>query len=138
VNQVAEERKRPRRISGWSAFSVIGLLGTLLAFSFLSFAGPFAWPFILILGAAVIWVRPPARAWFGLISGIGAFLLFIAAIHLADAPCDTPAGIEALRTSGSCGGLDSKPWLIVGALVFALGFGLYLWARRRVMKTERP
>ncbi len=126
--------KRPRRVTGWTAFGVTVVLGVLLAFSFLSFAGPLAWPVVLIIGGTVIWARPPARAWLGLIAGIGTFLLFVGIIHLNDTPCTAIGMISHGPGDGpySCGGLDSEPWLIVGSVVFVAGIGLFVAARRRV------
>jgi len=109
-----------------------------LAFSFLSFAGPLAWPIVLILAGIVIWARAPVPAWFGLIAGIGAFLLFIGVIHLAETPCVIGPSGETILVSGSCGGLDAKPWLIIRSIAVALGIGLYLGARRRAMTVESP
>ena len=140
MEPVTASAKRPRRMSGWAAFGVIAVLGVLLAFSFLSFAGPLAWPIVIIVGAVVIWARPSARDWLGLVAGIGAFLLFIAAIHINDTRCP-PSGTTIVTGPGgsySCGGLDSKPWLIVGMIVFGAGIGLYTWARRKVMTVESP
>jgi hypothetical protein len=128
-------------MSGWIAFSVIGVLGVLLAFSFLSFAGPLAWPVVVIIGAIVIWTRPPARAWLGLIAGIGAFLLFIGIIHIGDTPCAAIGGMVSHGPGDepySCGGLDAKPWLIIGSVVLAIAVGSFARARRSVMSNESP
>ena len=127
---------RPRRLSGWTAFGSTVVMGALLAFSFLSFAGRLPWPFILILSAILIWLRPPIRAEFGLISGIGVFLLFIGVVHLRDTPCPPSGIVISADISGvySCGGLDSKPWLIVGSAVFVAGIGLFVAARERATR----
>ena len=133
MEEADKRAKRPRRMTGWTAFGATVLLGVLLAFSFLSFAGPLAWPVVLVFGAIVIWARPPARAWLGLMAGIGAFLLFIGIIHLNDTPCTAIGTISHGPGDGpySCGGLDSEPWLVVGSVVFVTGIGLFVAERQR-------
>ena len=136
MKEVGQRAKLPRRLSGWTAFGSTVVVGALLAFSLLSFAGPLAWPLILILGAIVIWLRPPVRAGLGLISGIGLFVLFIGVIHLQDTPCSSSGIVISAEFSGvySCGGLDSKPWLIVGSAAFIAGIGLFVAARQRATR----
>jgi len=136
MKEAGQRAKRPQRLSGWTAFGATVVVGMLLAFSFLSFAGPLAWPFILILGAILIWLRPPVRAGFGLVSDIGVFLLFIGVIHLQDTPCPPSGIVISADFSGvsSCGGLDSRPWLIVGSVVFVAGIGLFAAARQRATR----
>jgi len=140
MGSTSTKAKRPQRMSGWGAFAAVAVIGALLAFSFLSFAGPLAWPVVLFLVAIVIWARAPTRAWLGLIAGSGAFLLFIGIIHLNDTPCTQIGAISHGPGDGpySCGGLDSQPWLIVGGIVFAIGIGLFARPRRGVMNNESP
>jgi hypothetical protein len=125
--------KRPRRIAAWPAFAVMTLLGTLLAFSFLSFAGPLAWPFVLMLGGIAIWARPHGHAAFGIVTGFGVFLLFVAVIHLNSNPCPPSGTLQSTAGIGpsSCGGIDSKPWLIVGSAALVTGVALFMAAHRQ-------
>ena len=136
MEETDKRAKRPRRMTGWTAFGATVVLGLLLAFSFLSFAGPLVWPVVLVFGAIVIWLRPPIRSGFGLFSGIGVFLLFIGVIHLQDTPCSSSGIVISADFSGvySCGGLDSKLWLIAGSVVLVAGIGLFVGARQHATR----
>ena len=136
MEEAHKRAKRPRRMTGWTAFGATVALGALLAFSVLSFAGPLAWPLILIIGGVVIWLRPPIRAGFGMISGIGVFLLFTGVIHLQDTPCSSSGIVISADFSGvySCGGFDSKPWLIAGSVALIAGIGLFVTARQHATR----
>ena len=116
------------RVGGWSAFVVWAIAGAMWAFSVISFAaGPFMIPFAGWL-TWIAWRRTERRRdVLGLVAGVGAFILFVGFLHVGDVPCDSP---RAPRRS-SCGGIDAKPWLIVGSVIVAAGILPFLRPREK-------
>lgn len=114
------------------------MCGALWTFSVLSFAGPFAWPFAIALTWLLVRHAPDRRDAIGLVAGLGTFLIFIGLIHVGDTLCPEsgtltiPAGETGTI---SCGGLDSRPWLAIGALILIGALLLYRMARRRASET---
>lgn len=112
---------RPEPTAGWPAYTVWAICGAMWTFSFLSFVGPVVWPLAIALTWLAFKYTPARRDALGLVAGVGAFLLFIGFLHVRDLPCDSPRAV----TASSCGGLDSKPWSIIGSLVLVGALILY-------------
>jgi hypothetical protein len=113
-----------RRSGGWGWFFVWTLLGTGAALGVVSF-GP-----LLLLPTALLgvflWRRPAARrSGFGLLTGAGTLLLYVAWVQR-----DGPGPMcWHTATGGGCDQhLNPLPWLVIGiALVFT---GVVAHARR--------
>ena len=104
-----------RRSSGWGWFFVWALFGSSLALASVSL-GPLLLVPVALLGVFV-WRRWPGarRSAFGLITGGGALLLFVAWLQ-REGPGTTcrhipPAGIQCDQH------LNPLPWLVVGILL---------------------
>ncbi|GMQ86440.1 MAG: hypothetical protein BMS9Abin07_2019 [Acidimicrobiia bacterium] len=134
--------KRRRRIDGWSAFLGWFLVGALLGFGFAAAlsVGGVALPFVLLLGGLMIWARPPASSVLGLVAGVGALILFIGILHIGDTACAESGFADSSTVAegdDSCGGLDARPWLAVGATALAAGSGLFAVAEYKGSKVNQ-
>jgi hypothetical protein len=111
-------------LAGWA------VAGALLAFAFVT--GLSIGLFVLPLAfGALGFVAARARVWpeaLGLLGGVGATCLLIAALNRAYEPCpaagETTLGASQ-AASASCGGLSPVPWLFVGVVLLALSVGGY-------------
>ena len=100
--------------SGWDWFGAWAFVGALCSFTLLALAsiGLFLLPFALLALFLVgrRGVRGPELL--GLITGVGAIVILIGTLN-----------------TGDHGGLDPRPWLIVGAALVAAGVVAYAWRR---------
>jgi hypothetical protein len=87
---------------------VVGAAGAL---SFVSFIGTLTLLPTLIAGALLWWRRSSRESAFGVWTGAGALLLYIAWLHRD-------------------GDIDPRPWLVLGALLFVAGIAGYVLRRR--------
>jgi hypothetical protein len=115
MNVVPSSALRSRR---WWWFVAWALLGSAAALGAVSLG-----PLLLLPVAAVglfLWSRPGARgSAFGLLTGAGAVLLYVAWVQ-RDGP-----GMTCWHTAGASGcdqHLDSLPWLVAGAALVVAGF----------------
>ena len=118
--------------AGWSALAEWSLAFALLALVALSALtiGVFLLP---VAVAAFVAVGVRNRAWpylpFGLCIGVSALVTTVGLMHLRYVPCEMGRVIGAAVTSpgvraagrGSCGGLDGRLWLAVGAALALVG-----------------
>ncbi len=107
-----------RRSGGWAWFFVWALLGSAAALGTVSL-GP-----LLLLPVALfgvfLWTRPAIRrSAFGLLTGAGALLLYVAWVQ-RDGPGTTCW--HTATASGCDQHLNPLPWLIVGAVLVVSGF----------------
>lgn len=109
--------------SSWGGFCVWALLGAATAFGLL-IAGSFA-VLPILLGVWLAAIRPALRrSWFGVMTGFGATLLFVAYGERRG------PGLVCSHTvsSISCRGYSSPwPWLVVGAVLVLVGFIAHAW-----------
>lgn len=108
----------------WSAFSVWAFFGTVAAFGLLILGGPAL--LLILLGVWFAATRPLLRrSWFGLMTGVGLPLLYVAFLHRRG-----PGTIcwQTTRAAGCDQYLSPWPWLILGVLLVVLG--LVTQARR--------
>jgi predicted membrane channel-forming protein YqfA (hemolysin III family) len=138
---------RPRKIEGWSAFFAWALVGVLLAFTIVAIlsVGILAFPFFVALAAMMIWARPPRHSLLGLVAGIGALVLVLGVLHLADSGCqDEGTMVDGVIVYGygsddsetSCSDFNAMPWLAVGGALLVTGTVLFAAAERRASSTE--
>lgn len=111
-------RSGAQRSDGWGWFVAWALLGSAAALGAVSLG-----PVLLLPIAAVgffLWSRPGARgSAFGLLTGVGALLLYVAWVQ-RDGP-----GTTCWRTATASGcdeHLNLLPWLVAGAALFVAGF----------------
>ena len=107
-----------RRSDGWGWFFVWALLGSAMALGTVSL-GP-----LLLLPTALVAVllpqRPQARrSVFGLLTGAGALLLYVAWVQ-RDGPGTTCW--HTATASGCDQHLNPLPWLVLGVILVAAGF----------------
>jgi hypothetical protein len=104
-------------LNGWGWFLVWVLLGAALALGMVSLG-----PLLLIPVAALgffLWSRPPAsRSAFGLLTGAGLPLLYVAWVQ-RDGPGTTCW--HTATGSGCDSHLNPLPWLVVGAALLVAG-----------------
>ena len=121
--------------TGWWRFTAWVLAGALAFFAFLT--GFSIGLFVLPFAVAAVWlVARGGRLWpeiLGLVGGIGAIGIVIAALNREGSGCRTTE--EGGFTTVTCGGLDPLPWLVAGLLLPAVASLLYGLARRRIEKT---
>jgi hypothetical protein len=137
------------RRTGWRAVVEWSLAFALLALvvaSALSI-GVFLLPVAI---AAVVAAGVRNRAWpylpFGLCIGVGAIVTALAFMHLGYVPCrEMGRAIGAAASSpavgrvsgGSCGGLNGRTWLPVGAILALVGIAGYVVLTRQGFWTRR-
>jgi hypothetical protein len=113
-----------RRSDGWGWFFVWALLGSAAALGTVSLGPLLLLPTALV--AVLVWRRPQARrSAFGLLTGAGALLLYVAWVQ-RDGP-----GTTCWRTATASGcdqHLNPLPWLVLGIVLVAAGFVVH--ARR--------
>ena len=110
---------QPSRIqlNGWGGFVVWVLLGAAAALGFISL-GPLLLVPVLVLGV-FLWTRPRMRrSAFGLLTGAGVLLLYVAWVQ-RDGPGTTCW--HTATASGCDQHLNPLPWLVVGAALLVAG-----------------
>lgn len=113
-----------RRSGGWGWFFLWALLGTTAALGAVSL-GPLLLVPVAVFGV-FLWTRPTVRrSAFGLLTGAGALLLYVAWVQ-RDGPGTTCW--HTATASGCDQHLNPLPWLIAGAVLFVSGF--FAHARR--------
>ncbi len=121
----------------WGGFAVWAGVGALFGLS--GIAMPSFGLLVLVLTVAVVALRAgrhlqvlPDVA--GFLPGAGSLSLFVGLANLNSTPCPSSgsgfAGPGATGPISSCGGFDPLPWLLIGVVLAATGFALFL-ARRR-------
>jgi hypothetical protein len=119
---------RPNR--SWRWFAAWMLPGACLALG-VSALGVFALPVAAILIFVLSQRRSTVDA-LGLLAGLGAIVAWIGSLNLNHQACSShttratlaPGGAQSI--SYSCGGIDGKPWLIMGIGIAAVAIALYL------------
>lgn len=105
------------QLNGWGWFAVWVMLGAAAALGYVSL-GPLLLAPVVVLGV-FLWAQPRVRrSAFGLLSGAGVLLLYVAWVQ-RDGP-----GTTCWRTatrSGCDQHLDPLPWLVVGAALLVAG-----------------
>jgi hypothetical protein len=111
-------RSSAQRSGRWAWFIAWALLGSAAALGAVSFG-----PFLLLPAAALglsLWSRPGARrSAFGLLTGAGALLLYVAWVQ-RDGPGTTCW--HTATASGCDQHLNPLPWLVAGAALVVAGF----------------
>jgi hypothetical protein len=101
----------------WSAFFVWAFFGLVAAFGLLIFGGLGLLP--ILLGVWFAATRPLLRrSWFGLLSGVGATLLYVAYVQRRG-PGTTCW--HTARAAGCDEYLNPWPWLLAGAAFVVIG-----------------
>jgi hypothetical protein len=94
----------------WMVVGAVGVLGTISL--------PFLFPVVIVLGVALgLWSRSRPH-WWGLISGAGVLLLYVAYVqrHGPGEYC------QAIPGGTQCDDyLDPRPWLVLGLLLLLGG-----------------
>jgi hypothetical protein len=107
-----------RRSGGWGWFFLWALLGTAAALGAVSL-GPLLLVPVALFGVC-LWTRPAVRrSAFGLLTGAGALLLYVAWVQ-HDGPGTTCW--HTATASGCDQHLNPLPWLIAGAVLVVSGF----------------
>jgi hypothetical protein len=107
-----------RRSGGWGWFFLWALLGTAAALGAVSL-GPLLLVPVALFGL-FLWTRPAVRrSAFGLLTGAGALLLYVAWVQ-RDGPGTTCW--HTATASGCDQHLNPLPWLIAGAVLVVSGF----------------
>jgi hypothetical protein len=113
-----------RRSDGWGWFFVWALLGSAAALGTVSLGPLLLLPTALV--AVFVWRRPQARrSAFGLLTGAGTLLLYVAWVQ-RDGPGTTCW--HTATASGCDQHLNPLPWLVLGIVLVAAGFAAH--ARR--------
>jgi hypothetical protein len=122
----------------WGGFALWAGVGAL--FGLCGIAMPSVGLLVLVLAVAVVALLRTGRhvqVWpdiAGFLSGAGSLCLFVGLANLNSAPCPSSgsgfAGPGATGPVSSCGGFHPFPWLLIGVVLTATGFALFL-ARRR-------
>jgi hypothetical protein len=105
-------------LAAWGGFCAWAFLGTVSAFGLLIFGTLAVLP--ISLGVWLL-VTPPSlrRSWFGVMTGVGVTLLYIAYVQRRG-PGTTCW--QTARAAGCDEHLNPWPWLIAGAALVILGF----------------
>lgn len=107
-----------RRSDGWGWFFVWALLGSAAALGTVSLGPLLVLPTALV--AVFVWRRPQARrSAFGLLTGAGTLLLYVAWVQ-RDGPGTTCW--HTATASGCDQHLNPLPWLVLGIVLVAAGF----------------
>jgi hypothetical protein len=107
-----------RRSDGWGWFFVWALLGSAAALGTVSLGPLLLLPTALV--AVFVWRRPQARrSAFGLLTGAGTLLLYVAWVQ-RDGPGTTCW--HTATASGCDQHLNPLPWLVLGIVLVAAGF----------------
>ena len=121
----------------WGGFALWAGVGALFGLS--AIAMPSVGLSVLVLTVAVVALLRVGhlQVWpdvAGFLPGAGALFLFVGLANLNSTPCPSSgsgfAGPGATGPISSCGGFDPWPWLLIGVVLTATGFALFL-ARRR-------
>jgi hypothetical protein len=119
----------------WAWFVAWALAGACVAFGAIE-VGVLIVPISLGLLIALS-VRRRGPAALGVVAGIGAVLTGIGGLHLDYHACNSTRGNGHLAAgatrsiSGSCGGVDGLPWMIVGVFLLAVATLIYLRVTHR-------
>ena len=106
------------RPSGWAWFFVWALLGSAAALGSVSLGPLLLLPVVLV--GAFLWARPEVRrSAFGLLTGAGTLLLYVAWLQ-RDGPGTTCW--HTATASGCDQYLNPLPWLVAGAVLVVAGF----------------
>jgi hypothetical protein len=121
------------RQAGWIWFCAWAFSGGLTFFAVLT--GFSIGLLLLPFGAlSVVLVARWARAWpesLGVVAGVGAICLLIAALNRDYRPCPrAEVTLSPGQSEFSCGGLDPKAWWIAGALLLPAASVAYEITRR--------
>jgi hypothetical protein len=112
VSQIAQ------RSGGWGWFFVWALLGSAAALGTVSLGPLLLVPTALV--AVLVWRRPQSRrSAFGLLTGAGTLLLYVAWVQ-RDGPGTTCW--HTATASGCDQHLNPLPWLVLGLVLVAAGF----------------
>jgi hypothetical protein len=112
VSQIA------RRSSGWGWFFVWAFLGSAAALGTVSLGPLLLVPTALV--AVFVWRQPQSRrSAFGLLTGAGTLLLYVAWVQ-RDGPGTTCW--HTATASGCDQHLNPLPWLVLGLVLVAAGF----------------
>jgi hypothetical protein len=107
-----------RRSVGWGWFFVWALLGSAAALGSVSLGPLLLLPVVMV--GAFLWARPEVRrAAFGLLTGAGTLLLYVALLQRDG------SGTTCWHTATSSGcdrHLNPLPWLVAGAVLVVAGF----------------
>jgi hypothetical protein len=107
-----------QRSGGWGWFFAWALLGSVAALGALSLGPVLVWPVALF--GLFLWNRTGVRrSAFGLLTGVGVLLLYVAWVQ-RDGP-----GTTCWHTSTAYGceqHLNPVPWLVAGAALVVAGF----------------
>jgi len=122
----------------WGGFARWAGVGALFGLS--GIAMPSVGLLVLVLTVAVVALLRAGRHLqmspdvAGFLPGAGSLLLFVGLANLNSTPCHSSgsgfAGPGATGPISSCGGFHPLPWLLIGVVLTATGFALFL-ARRR-------
>ena len=123
---------------GWPAFFWYVLSGGLLSFGIVAAAsvGLLVLPFGMVLFGLLIAYAPDPRDRWGVFTGVGAVGILIGLLNIDNRPCagwvsgqETGSTSSGATSSVSCGGLDGRPWLVIGVLLIVVS--LVVYRRRR-------
>jgi hypothetical protein len=124
------------RASEWGWFGAWGVVGGLVAFTFLSTLGLFVLPVAGLVVWAVARRSPGWSAALGAITGAGVLCVVAWFLNRDYVPCpangalsgdDIPPG----QTFVECGGADPQPWLVAAIVLGVAGVGAFVLAGRR-------
>jgi hypothetical protein len=124
-----------RNLRAWGWFAAWAVAGGLLAFSVAAAAsiGLFVGPVALLALWAILRARPPHRAAFGAVSGVGLLGIAIWALNGGSEPCPE-SGMQSVppgAPSVECGGFDALPFLVAGIVLTLAGPALFALAEQR-------
>ena len=107
-----------RRSDGWGWFFLWALLGTAAALGAVSLGPLLLLP--VVLAGVFLWTRPVVRrSAFGLLTGAGTLLLYVAWVQ-RDGPGTTCW--HTATASGCDQHLNPLPWLVAGVALVVAGF----------------
>jgi hypothetical protein len=110
-----------QRADGWGWFLAWALLGSAATLGAVSLGLLVLLPVVAM--AVALWIRPRVRrSAFGLLTGAGALLLYVAWVQ-RDGPGTTCW--HTATTSGCDQHLNPLPWLVIGAALMVAGFVAY-------------
>jgi hypothetical protein len=122
----------------WGGFARWAGVGAL--FGLAGIAMPTVGLLVLVLAVAVVALLRAGRhleVWpdvAGVLPGAGSLSLFVGIANVNSTPCPSSgsgfAGPGATGAVSSCGGFEPLPWLLIGVVLTATGFALFLGRRR--------
>jgi hypothetical protein len=118
----------------WPWFAAWALVGMLFGLGVTSL-GIFAVPVGIVFALLLLRRHRDASGW-GFLAGLGVLVSVVGAINLDYQPCP-PGPVKGVippggsSVSGSCGGVDGLPWLIVGLVILAVAVAAYVVAHNR-------